>query len=140
MRQKDVLSLEEARRAIDAMLREAEREPRRPVAMAVVDARGDLIAFARMDDVAAMPVQLAHRKAYTAARAGRDTSALRQRLREQGGTVADYGDPLMVGLQGGVCVLHPQTNRSLGGVGVSGHTGERDEEIAKAGRAAMGLA
>ena len=60
MPQKDGLTLAEARRAIDAMLAEAEREPRRPVAMAIVDAQGDLIAYARMDDVAAMPVRLAH--------------------------------------------------------------------------------
>ena len=139
MLQKDGLTLAEARRAIDAMLAEAEQEPRRPVAMAVVDAQGDLIAYARMDGVAAMPVRLAHQKAYTAARAGRDTSAFRQRLREQGGNLADYGDPFMAGLPGGVCVLHPRTHRILGGIGVSGHTGERDEAIAQIGRAAMGL-
>ncbi len=140
MLQKDVLTLEEARRALDAMLGEARRDPGRPVAMAVVDEKGDLIAYARMDGVAAMPVRLAHQKAYTAARAGRDTSAFRQRLREQAGSLVDYGDPFMAGLPGGICVLHPKTKRILGGIGVSGHTGERDEEIAKAGRDALGLA
>jgi uncharacterized protein GlcG (DUF336 family) len=46
--QKPVLSLEEARRAMDRMLQEAQqRFQNRPVAIASVDDQGELVSFAR---------------------------------------------------------------------------------------------
>ena len=45
MSQKEVLSLSQARAAVEAALLEASKEPGRPMAVAVVDERGDLVYF-----------------------------------------------------------------------------------------------
>ena len=53
--QKATLSLEEARRAMDRMLEEANKEPNRPLAIAIVDDQGELVSYARMDRSAPQP-------------------------------------------------------------------------------------
>jgi len=80
MIQRVSLGLEEAQRAIAAVLEEAKREGR-PVAVAVVDANGDVISCARMDGAHARVLRFAVRKAYTAAVMGRDTLERRGQVR-----------------------------------------------------------
>jgi len=74
MYQRESLGLEEARIAIEAMLREASKEPNRPVAMAIVDSQGQLISFARMDGGLPINQEMAIKKASTAAQIGVDTA------------------------------------------------------------------
>jgi hypothetical protein len=50
--QKAVLSLEDARKAVAAMLEEALKAPNRPIAIAMCDDQGELGAFAQMDKCA----------------------------------------------------------------------------------------
>lgn len=130
------LSLEAAQRAVAATLAEAGMDGR-AMAVAVVDAQGDLLCCARMDGAPARVQRFAIRKAYTAAVMGRDTLALKRDLEERQRSLADYGDPLFTTLQGGVAVRW--AGQVVGGIGVGGSTQARDEEIARLALAAIGL-
>ena len=134
-----VLGLTEARKAIQAMLDEAMKEPERPVAMAVVDGQGKLVAYARMDRCRLMPQQLAYKKAYTSAIMRSDTGAVAERFNSMGRSLSDFGDPNMIALQGGVTIQRPSDEAFLGAIGVSGLRAEEDEAIARMGVQAMGL-
>ena len=135
--QKAALSLEEARRAMDSMLQEANKQPNRPVAIAIVDDQGELIAYARMDRTAPQPPIIARKKAYTAARTRSDTLAYAERLKSQGRSVTEFGDPNLIALQGGVVITNPSDGSVLGGIGVSGMAAEEDEAIARVGLKAI---
>lgn len=122
---------------MDAILDAAAEEPERPVAVAIVDERGDLLTYARMDRTPTWPARFAERKAYTAALMRTDTLAYQQSLKQRGAHVADLGDPKLTAAQGGVAIVHD--GRVIGGIGVSGHVAERDEALARIGLAALGL-
>ena len=130
--QKTVLSLEDARRALDRMLQEAQKSPNRPVAIAICDDQGELVAFARMDKCAPLPLTIARKKAYTAARTRSDTKAFGDRLKGMGRSTIELGDPDLIGVQGGVAIVAGDGS-PLGGIGVSGLAAEEDEAIAKVG-------
>jgi glc operon protein GlcG len=135
--QKPVLSLEEARRAMDRMLQEVHQKfQNRPVAIAIVDDQGELVSYARMDQCAPQPRVIARKKAYTAARTRTDTKAYADRLKSQGRSAAEFGDPNLLAAQGGVVITGPE-NAVLGGIGVSGLSAEEDEQIAKVGLQAI---
>jgi len=135
--QKPVLSLEEARRAMDRMLQEAQQKfPNRPVAIAIVDDQGELVSFTRQDRCAPQPPIVARKKAYTAARTRSNTVDYAQRLKSQGWSVTEFGDPNLLAAQGGVVIPGPE-GAALGGIGVSGLTAEEDEQIAKVGLQAI---
>lgn len=106
---------------------------------AIVDDVGNLISYARMDRCRAIPQRMAVRKAYTAALSGQDTLAYAERLKSQGRTVAEMGDPNLAAVQGGLVVLHTETGGIMGGIGVSGLTAQEDEDIARLGLRALGL-
>src|SRR5579863_2632580 len=59
--EKPVLGLEEARKAMAAMLEEALKTPDRPIAIAICDDQGELVAFARMDRCAPLPLTIARK-------------------------------------------------------------------------------
>jgi glc operon protein GlcG len=135
--QKSVLSLEEARRAMDRMLEEANKEANRPVAIAIVDDLGELICYARMNQTPPQPQIIARKKAYTAARTRSDTVAYAERLKNQGRSVTEFGDPNLLALQGGVVITNPADGSALGGIGVSGRLSEEDEALGRIGLKAM---
>jgi glc operon protein GlcG len=130
--QKPVLSLEEARKGIIAMLEEAGKAPNRPVAIAICDDQGELVAFARMDKCAPLPLTIARKKAYTAARTRSDSKAFGDRLKGMGRSAVEFGDPDLIGVQGGVTIAAADGS-PLGGIGVSGLAAEEDEAIARIG-------
>ncbi len=123
--QKAVLSLDDARRAMDHMLQDALKAPNRPVAIAICDDQGELVAFARMDRCAPLPLTIARKKAYTAARTRSDTKAFADRLKGMGRSAIDLGDPNLIGVQGGVAIIAADGS-GLGGIGVSGLAAEED--------------
>ena len=139
MYQKPMLSLDQTRRAMDAMLDKATQEPSRPVAIAIVDDAGNLLSYGRMDHCRPNPQTFAVRKAYTAALAGQDSAAYADRLKSQGRSVSEMGNPQLVAAQGAVVVLHPQSGAVLGAIGVSGLTAQEDEDLARVGLQALGL-
>ena len=139
MFEESVIGLDEALKAMQAMLEQAMKEPERPIAIAIVDANGKLVQYARMDRCRALPQQIAFKKAYTAAVMRSDTSALAERFQSMGRNISDFGDPNMLALQGGVLVLRPGDEACLGAVGVSGLSAQEDEDLARLGVQAMGL-
>jgi glc operon protein GlcG len=130
--QKAILGLDDARRAMDRMLQEALKAPNRPVAIAICDDQGELVAFARMDKCAPLPLTIARKKAYTAARTRSDSKAFGERLKGMGRSTIELGDPDLIGVQGGVAIIAAD-GAALGGIGVSGLAAEEDEAIAKIG-------
>jgi glc operon protein GlcG len=137
MQQRATLGLAEARSTLDAMLVEAERRGGRPLAIAVVDDRGELVCFAAMAGVnVALARQNAFKKAYTAAVMRADTQAYADRLAQAGMKVEDMGNPHFIGGGGGAVVEAPD-GTILGGLGVSGRPSEEDETVVQVGKAFM---
>jgi glc operon protein GlcG len=139
MYDKPMLSLDQVRRAMDAMLELATKAPDHPLAIAIVDDQGGLVSYMKMDGCRVIPQRMAIRKAYTCAVTGQDSRAYAERLASQGRSVAEMGDPQLAAVQGGVVVLHPSTRVILGGIGVSGLSAEDDEALARVGLEALGL-
>ncbi len=137
MYNKPMLSLTQCQVAINAMVGDFNKDPnRRPVDMAIVDDMGNLLAYARMDGC--HRPTFAIDKAYTSAVRRMDTIAFAEQLKAQGRNVADLGDPQLVTIQGGL-VIETSDGRLLGGIGVGGlPSGKDDEDISRAGLAALG--
>lgn len=142
MFQREILGLEEARTAVDAVLAEAAKVPNRPLAVAVVDPNGDLIHCARMDGCYSHIVHMAIQKAYTAARMIRDTKVLNERQRERGWGTYDWADSGFSAIEGGCCFVKPgpefippgkMTGKVVGAIGVSGADATEDERLAQVG-------
>lgn len=103
------------------------------VAVAVVDTHGLLLYFERLDDTQTASSEIAIGKAKTAATYRRPTRVFADVIAKSGpavmtlpGVIASPGGlPLFVG------------GKVTGGIGISGVTGDQDEQCAKAGIAAM---
>jgi uncharacterized protein GlcG (DUF336 family) len=103
------------------------------VAVAVVDTHGGLVYFERMENTQTASLDIAIMKARAAATYRRPTRAWANVIAKSGpavmtlpGVVASPGgEPIMVG------------GKVTGGVGVSGVTGDQDEQCAKAGLSKM---
>jgi glc operon protein GlcG len=148
MHQREVLGLAEAQAALEAALAEASKEPERPMAVAVVDDRGDLICFKRMDGALPLFTQMAISKAYTSSRMQRDTASFGNSQREKGREIAAWADDKkLTTVRGGLCIIKPGkgylpaagniSGMLLGGIGASGRSPQEDEEIALAGLEAI---
>ena len=134
-----IIGLSEVRRAVQAMLDQAMKEPERPVAIAVVDANGRLVEFVRMDHCRLIPQQIAFKKAYTAAIMRSDSKLVGERFQNMGRSLSEFGDPNLLGFQGAVVVERQSDQIFLGAIGISGLTAEEDEALARLGVEAMGL-
>ncbi len=100
-----------------------------PVSVFVADAHGELIAAATMDGAAPDTRLNAQRKAYTAARSdARTTRELARKVRADAAELASF-DPFFTFFSGGVAVFDGDVR--VGAVGVSGLSGEADEELAR---------
>ena len=139
MYSKPMLSLEQTQAAMTAMIAKATQEPDRPVAMAIVDDAGNLLSYARMDNCRPNPQTFAIRKAYTSALSGVDSLVYADRLRSQGRSVSDMGNPNLVSAQGAVVITDPASGAVLGAIGVSGLTAQEDEDLARLGVENLGL-
>tara|TARA_A100001037_G_C15153803_1_gene641789 strand:+ start:8979 stop:9395 length:417 start_codon:yes stop_codon:yes gene_type:complete len=135
---KEVLSLEQVRRAMNTMLDQVLKEPGRPVAIAILDENTNLLNYSRMDGCRLNPQSVAIRKAYTSVMFAQNSSDFAERLKNDNRQVTDFGNPSLVAVKGGVVVLG-KTGDVLGGIGVSGLTAEEDEEIALLGLKALDL-
>ena len=93
MPSKEILEIEDAQRAIDAILAKG-ISARNPFAVAIVDENGEIVLLIRQDGTSASDVLNAERKAYTASYIGRDTSIYRQQITHDGRTIADWSNNL----------------------------------------------
>ena len=138
MRTRTTLGLAESRQALAEMLRKAEEMGGRPIAIAVMDDRGELICFAAQAGVnAALARQNAMKKAYTSACMRADTLDFAERASASPQGLAGFGNPNFTIGGGGAVVVAPD-GTILGGLGVSGRTAEEDEEIVQVGKALIG--
>ena len=139
MYSKPMLSLEQTQAAMNAMIAKATQEPDRPLAMAIVDDAGNLLSYARMDNCRPNPQTFAIRKAYTSALSGVDSAVYADRLKSQGRSVSDMGNPNLVSAQGAVVITDPGSGAVLGAIGVSGLSAQEDEDLARLGVENLGL-
>ena len=124
--------------AMKAMMDKAMEKPNEPIAMCIVDAAGNLEAYAKMDNLRMFSRRHAQRKAYTSAMMGMDTVTHAERLHGGGRNIADLGDPMMTFGQGGLVIM--KDGVILGGIGVGGYpSGQSDEDISRVGLNAMDL-
>ena len=137
MYDKPMISLDQARDAIQAMIDDYNKDPnRRKVDMAVVDDAGNLLAYARMDRC--LRPTFAIRKAYTSAVRSMDTVTFAEQCRCPGRCLEVFGDPEIIAIAGGVAVI--KDGAVVGAIGVGGlPSGLDDETIAKAGLAALNI-
>jgi uncharacterized protein GlcG (DUF336 family) len=129
------VSNEQAKKALAAAIADARRQ-NLPMAVAVVDTAGQLVAFERMDNTQTGSIAVAQDKAVSAAMYRRPTKAFQD-------TVAGGGAGLRVlTLRGAVAVEGglPLTvdGKIIGAIGVSGGSAEQDGGVAKAGADALG--
>ncbi len=130
------LSFAQVQAAMKAMIDQAMQTPQEPVAMAIMDDTGNLVAYAKMDNLRLFSRRHALRKAYTAAIVGMDTGIHAQRLHSQGRSISELGDPQLTHGQGGLVIL--KDGVILGGIGVGGYpSGQRDEDLARLGLQAI---
>ncbi len=132
MRNAVTIDYAEARQALDLILEKAQ-QMHKAVAVAVVDSHGELIAFARMDEVPFPSIQISMNKAWTAARTGQSTREIGEKVKhpEKGHDISYYGDPRFVGWGGGIPVR--RAGQLVGAVAVSGLSSVEDAALATAG-------
>lgn len=130
------LSLTQAQTVLDAALAAAEEQGTK-MDIAVVDAGGNLKAFARMDGAWLGSIDIAVTKARTARYFDLPTEALGE-LSQPGGPL--YGIEVsnggLITFPGGL-PLKASDGTVIGAVGVSGSTVEDDRAVAEAGAAAL---
>ncbi|HEU0306931.1 MAG TPA: heme-binding protein, partial [Lysobacter sp.] len=98
------------------------------VAVAVVDTHGFLVYFERMENTQSASMEIAVGKARTAATYRRTTRVFMEAINKGPATATLPG---VVASPGGVPIF--ADGKVIGGVGVSGVTGDQDEQCAKAG-------
>ena len=99
------------------------------VAVAVVDTHGALVYFEKMDDTQIASIKIAITKARAAATFRRPTRVFADGIAKGNNAIATL--PGVIGSPGGVPIV--VGGKMIGAVGVSGVTGDQDEQCAKAG-------
>ena len=134
------LTLEIARRILDAALAKSIEKKLKPLVVTVLDARGCVKATAAQDGTSLMRAEIAHGKAYGALAMGVGSKTLGTRAVERPHFLAAVNGAIggaMVPVAGGVLVRID--GEIVGCVGVTGDSSENDELAARAGIAAAGL-
>lgn len=132
---KRVLTLEAAKAVAGAAEAEAARR-RATVVVAVVDDGGHVVYLSRLNDTQVASVEVGIGKARTAAIFRRPSKVFEDQIRD--GRVASLVLPGATPLQGGIPLV--LDGAVVGAIGVSGNTPQEDEDIAKAGAAALAAA
>lgn len=136
------LSLDTARTIADAALAKAAELGLKPLAVAVLDARGCLKTFVAQDGTSLLRGEVAHGKAYGALALGMGSRALFKRANEQPyfvDAINTLARGALVPVPGGA-LIHDAAGALIGAVGISGDTSDNDEACAVAGIEAAGLA
>jgi uncharacterized protein GlcG (DUF336 family) len=136
-----MLTLAQAQTILSTALAHAADNSFKPLAIAVIDARGAQKAFAAQDGTSLKRGEIALGKAQGCVAMGLGARALHKMAQErpyfiEAATHAVGG--LLVPVPGGVLIRSPE-GELLGAVGISGDTSDNDEAAATAGIAAAGL-
>jgi glc operon protein GlcG len=132
MRTVHTIDYSEAKRAVELIVEKA-LQMQKSAAIAVADAHGDLLYFARMDGAPVSSISIAMNKAWTAARERKPTKEIGEKVKhaEKGHDIAYYGDPKYVGWGGGIPVW--KNGEVVGAVAVSGLSSNEDIALAMLG-------
>ena len=134
------LTLDLARKILDAALAKAVEKRLKPLVITILDARGAVKMAAAQDGTSLLRAEVAHGKAFGALAMGMGSRALYQRAQEQAyfiDAVNTLAQGRMVPVPGGVLIQ--DGTALLGAIGVSGDTSDNDEICAIAGIEAAGL-
>lgn len=131
----ETVNLEQARRAIAAAVAEA-RRINVPMAIAVVDTSGNLVAFEKMDNTQTASILVAQNKAVSAAVYRRPTKVFQDALAAGGANLRILTLPNANAVEGGVPLT--QGGRITGAIGVSGGSPDQDSAVAAGGVAGIG--
>ncbi len=128
MYQTSNLSHGEALGLVDSVRASAEKAGK-AVCVAVCDSHGELLAFLRMDGCPFSSVFVAQNKAFTAARERTASGALGKSILESGHPMTNFGSLRYTAWPGGLPIAHG--GETVGGIGVSGLSGEEDVHLAE---------
>jgi len=123
------LSLTLANAILNECLAVRQKEGLLPLAVAVLDAGGQLVAFQREDGCGILRYDIAFGKAWAALGMGMSTRLIRDRLANRPafqGALSAASDGRFIPVPGGVLILNAQS-AVIGAVGVSGDASDRDE-------------
>jgi uncharacterized protein GlcG (DUF336 family) len=138
--QKPVLTLDMANQIVAACVALATAEEWRPVNVAVFDDGGNLKAFQRMDNAFLGSIQIAQMKGHTSTvfpLPTRVVAELAYGKDGEPGLLPGISEiPGIAAFPGGVPIMTGDGHQ-LGGVGVSGASGDQDEQCAQTGIAAI---
>ena len=129
---KKALSLAAAKTIAAAAAADAKAKGAR-VVIAIVDDGGNLLLLERLDDTQVASVEVGIGKARTAAIFRRPSREFEEQIKN--GRVAALALTGATPLQGGIPLIYE--GKVIGAIGVSGETPKEDEDIAKAGAAAL---
>ncbi len=124
------ITLEHARKLVAAAEAEATKQ-KWPVAIAVVDASGHLVAFAKMDNTQLGSIDVALEKAKCAALFRRSTKIFEDGLVAGGANLRVLKVPGAIPIEGGLPIIHE--GKIIGAIGVSGVKPNEDGQVAQAG-------
>jgi uncharacterized protein GlcG (DUF336 family) len=124
------IPLDTSRRVAVAALDEARRNGW-TMAVAIVDAAGDLVYFEKMDETQTGSVTVSQSKARSAARFKRPTKAFQDALTATPDGLRILGIEGAVPVEGGLPIV--MGGKIVGAIGVSGGTSQQDGQCAQAG-------
>ena len=135
------LRLDRAALIVDSVLALRVKEGLLPLAVAVIDSGGNLVAFKREDGCGVLRYDIALGKAWAALGMGMSTRLIRDRLHGRPaflGALAAASDGRFIPVPGGVLVLDA-AGSVIGAVGISGDASDKDEYCAIQAIKAAGL-
>jgi uncharacterized protein GlcG (DUF336 family) len=133
MKSRPMLTLDDCRKLSAAAEAEAKKNNWN-VCIAILDDGGHLLHLVRMDGATPANARIAVEKARTAAETRRSTAQWQERVQKRPEMLRM---PAVTPVQGGLPIM--AEGACVGGVGVSGVQSHEDEQIARAGIAALGL-
>jgi uncharacterized protein GlcG (DUF336 family) len=125
------LTLETAARILDETIAVRRRESLLPLAVAVLDSGGNLVAFKREDGCGVLRFDIAFGKAWAALGMGMATRSIRDRMAQRPAfqsALAAASDGRFIPVPGGVLIV--DKGNAIGAVGVSGDASDKDEYCA----------
>ena len=132
------VTLQDARRVISAAESKAQ-EIGQPMNIAVVDAGGNLVSHVRMDGAWIGSIDISITKAFTSRAFDIATKDLAEHSQPGGqfyGIHVSNGGRIRI-FAGGIPLSSGDGGEVVGAIGVSGGSGEQDQEVAEAGAAAF---
>jgi len=141
MRLKTTLALEQASRIVDEALRLGRENDMDPLTVVVLDVGGKIIAVKSEDGSGVLRFDIAMGKAWGALGMGISSRLIRDRLKERPvfqNALAAASDGRLIPVPGGV-LIEDSDGFTIGAVGISGDTSEKDEYCAIGGIQSAGL-